>query len=157
MPDTFTIIAGEMQSIMVSIIKQLPFRSLTLVFLTYSVFGWILSQENLPNFAWLLIVISILILVAGITTPWSKTVKYVRVLFNTKLKSFGFAVLGAFLFFLVFAEFRIFLDIMLIISATILVRLDFQLAGMKETQAFFFTSMFSITGLMLGVLLNQLI
>ncbi len=142
---------------MVSIIKKLPWVSLTLILLTYSVFGWILSQENLPEFAWLLIVISVLILVAGITTPWSKTVKYVRVLFNTKLKSFGFAVLGAFLFFLVLAEFRIFLDIMLIISATILVRLDFQLAGVEETQAFFLTSAFSIAGLMLGFLLNLLI
>ncbi|MEM6752963.1 MAG: hypothetical protein AAF630_08350 [Cyanobacteria bacterium P01_C01_bin.38] len=142
---------------MVSIIKQLPLCSLTLILVTYSVFGWILSQENLPGYAWLLIVISVLILIAGITTPWSKAVKYVRVLFNTKLKSFGFAVLGAFLFFLVFAEFRIFLDILLITSATILVRLDFQLAGAKETQAFLFTSVFSIAGLMLGFLLNQLI
>ena len=134
---------------MVSIIQKLPWVSLTLVFVTYSVFGWILSQENLPEFVWLLIVISVLILVAAITTPWSKAVKYVRVLFNTKLKSFGFAVLGAFVFFLIFAEFRIFLDITLIISATILVRLDFQLAGAKETQAFLFTSAFSIAVLML--------
>lgn len=142
---------------MLSLIKKLPYGSLSLVLLTYSVFGWILSQEKLPDYAWLLIVISLIILVAGITTPWSKTVKYVRVLFNTKLKSFGFAVLGAFLFFLIFAEFRIFLDIMLIISATVLVRLDFQTAGIKETQAFFLTSLFSVTGLMLGFLLNLLI
>ncbi|MGB6299807.1 MAG: hypothetical protein WBF90_27020 [Rivularia sp. (in: cyanobacteria)] len=142
---------------MLSFLKQLPYGSLSLVLLTYSVFGWILSQERLPDYAWLLIVISLVILIAGITTPWSKTVKYVRVLFNTKLKSFGFAVLGAFLFFLVFAEFRIFLDIMLIISATVLVRLDFQTAGIKETQAFFLTSLFSVTGLMLGFLLNLLI
>jgi len=141
---------------MLSIIKKLPWVSLTLVLFTYSVFGWILSQENLPKFAWLLIVISALILVAAITTPWSKAVKYVRGLFNTKLKSFGLAVLGAFLFFLIFAEFRIFLDFMLIISATILVRLDFQMAGLKETQAFLFTSIFSIVGLMFGFLLNQL-
>lgn len=142
---------------MMSILKKLPWVSLTLVLLTYSVFGWILSQENLPIFAWLVIIISVLILVAGITTPWSKTVKYIRFLFNTKFKSFMLAVLGAFLFFLILAEFRIFLDIMLIISATILVRLDFQMAGIKETQAFFLTSVFSIAGLMSGLLLNQLI
>ncbi|BAY81200.1 hypothetical protein NIES267_06750 [Calothrix parasitica NIES-267] len=147
----------EAQPIMQSIIKKLPWISLTLVLVTYSVFGWILSQEKLPTFAWLLIVISILILIAAITTPWSKAVKYVRFLFNTKLKSFGFAVLGAFLFFLIFAEFRIFLDIMLITSTTILVRLDFQAAGLKETQAFLLTSLFSISGLMLGLFLNQLL
>ena len=147
----------EAQPIMQSIIKKLPWISLTLVLVTYSVFGWILSQEKLPTFAWLLIVISILILIAAITTPWSKAVKYVRFLFNTKLKSFGFAVLGAFLFFLIFAEFRIFLYIMLITSTTILVRLDFQAAGLKETQAFLLTSLFSISGLMLGLFLNQLL
>ena len=147
----------EAQPIMQSIIKKLPWISLTLVLVTYSVFGWILSQEKLPTFAWLLIVISILILIAAITTPWSKAVKYIRFLFNTKLKSFGFAVLGAFLFFLIFAEFRIFLDIMLITSTTILVRLDFQAAGLKETQAFFLTTVFSMTGLMLGLFLHQLL
>ena len=140
-----------------SIIQQLPWVSLTLVLVTYSVFGWILSQENLPVFAWLMIVISVLLLVAAITTPWSKAVKYVRFLFNTKLKSFLLAVLGAFLFFLIFAEFRIFLDMLLIISATILVRLDFQVAGISEIQAFSLTYLFSIVGLMSGILLNYLL
>ncbi|MEO1432784.1 MAG: hypothetical protein AAFV71_27705 [Cyanobacteria bacterium J06633_8] len=140
-----------------SIIQQLPWVSLTLVLVTYSVFGWILSQENLPIFTWLTIVISVLLLVAAITTPWSKAVKYVRFLFNTKLKSFLLAVLGAFLFFLIFAEFRIFLDIMLIISATILVRLDFQVAGISDNQAFLLSSLFSIVGLMSGILLNYLL
>ncbi len=142
---------------MVSIIKKLPWFSLALVLLTYSIFGWILSQENLPILAWFLIVISVLILVAAITTPWSKAVKYVRFLFNTKLKSFMLAVLGAFLFFLILARFRIFLDITLIISATILIRLDFQVAGMSEIQAFYLTSILSITGLMLGLFLNKLL
>lgn len=142
---------------MMSTIKRLPWISLILVLVTYSVFGWILSQKNLSTFVWVLIIISLLFLVAGLTTPWSKTVKYLNILFNTKLKSFLLAVFGAFLFFLVFAEFRIFLDMMLIISATILVRLDFQIAGLREIQAFCFTYVFSIAGLMLGFLINQFI
>lgn len=142
---------------MMSTIKRLPWISLILVLVTYSVFGWILSQKNLSTFVWVLIIISLLFLVAGLTIPWSKTVKYLNILFNTKLKSFLLAVFGAFLFFLVFAEFRIFLDMMLIISATILVRLDFQMAGLREIQAFCFTYVFSIAGLMLGFLINQFI
>ncbi len=138
-------------------IKNLPWVSLILVLLTYGIFGWILSQEYLPVFVWLLIVISVLFLVAALTTPWSKTTQFMSILYNTKLKSFGFAVLSAFLFFIILARFRIFLDIMLIISATILARLDFQTAGFVEIQAFCFTSLFSIAGLMLGLLLNQLI
>ncbi len=140
---------------MMSIIKRLPWLSLTLVLLTYSVFGWILSQEKLPIFVWGLIIVSIFVLVAGLTTPWSQTIKYIKVLFDTKFKSFMLAIVGAFLFFLVLARFRIFLDIILIISATILVRLDFQIAGLRQIQTFWLTSAFSITGLMLGLLLHQ--
>ncbi|MGD1911736.1 MAG: hypothetical protein ACFB2X_13015 [Rivularia sp. (in: cyanobacteria)] len=142
---------------MISIIKKLPWVSLALVLFTYGVFGWILSHENLSIFAWLLIVIGLLFLIGALTTPWSMTSKFIRVLFNTKLKSFGVAVLSAFLFFMILARFRIFLDMMLIISATILVRLDFQTAGFGEIQAFCLTSVFSIAGLMLGVLFNQFI
>ena len=142
---------------MMSILKLLPWPSLALVLLTYSVFGWILSQENLPTYAWLLIVVSVLFLVAILTTPWSKATQFMSFLFNTKLKSFGFAVLGAFLFFLILAHFRIFLDLVLVTSATILLRLDFQTAGFGEIQAFCFTSVFSIVGLVLGFLLHQLI
>ncbi|MEO1374846.1 MAG: hypothetical protein AAFW70_11095 [Cyanobacteria bacterium J06635_10] len=142
---------------MISIIKKLPWVSLTILLLTYGVFGWILSQKNLSIFAWLLIVIGLLFLIGTLTTPWSTTSKFIRVLFNTKLKSFGFAVVSAFLFFMIFARFRIFLDMMLIISATILVRLDFQTAGFREIQAFCFTCVFSIAGLMLGILCKQFI
>ena len=144
-------------NIMISTIKKLPRISLALVLLTYSVFGWILSQENLPRYAWFLIVIGILFLIAVLTTPWSKASQSLKTLFNTKLKSFGFTVLGAFLFFLIVAHFRIFLDFMLIISVTILVRLDFQTTSFTEIQAFCLTSVFSIGGLMLGLLSNQLI
>ncbi|NJL78609.1 MAG: hypothetical protein HC836_27555 [Richelia sp. RM2_1_2] len=139
-----------------SIIKRLPWLSLGLVLLTYSVFGWILSQKNLPIFLWVLIIIGGLFLIAALTTPWSKTTKYFHFLFNTKLKNFGLAVLGAFLFFLIFARFRIFLNILLMFSATLLVRLDLQIARFKQIQAFCFTSVFSITGLILGFLLHQL-
>lgn len=142
---------------MISIIKKLPWVSLTILVLTYSVFGWILSQKNLSIFAWFLIVIGLLFLIGVLTTPWSATSKFIRVLLNTKLKSFGLAVLSAFLFFMIFARFRTFLDMMLIISATILVRLDFQTAGFLEIQAFCLTCVFSITGLMLGFLFKQFI
>ncbi|MBE9211589.1 hypothetical protein IQ247_02470 [Plectonema cf. radiosum LEGE 06105] len=139
-----------------SMIKRLPWLSLGLVLLTYSVFGWILSQEKLSILLWVLIIIGGLFLIAALTTPWSKTTKYFRFLFNTKLKTFGLAVLGAFLFFLIFARFRIFLNILLMFSATLLVRLDLQIARFKQIQAFCFTSAFSIAGLMLGLLLHQL-
>lgn len=142
---------------MMSITKRLPWVSLALLLLTYSVFGWILSPQNLTIYAWLLVVVGILVLIAILTTPWSKTTQFIRILFNTKLKSFGFAVLGAFFFFLICAHFRTFLDVMLIISATILVRLDFQTASFTEIQAFCLTSIFSIAGLMLGLLFNRMI
>jgi hypothetical protein len=65
--------------------------------------------------------------------------------------------LGAFLFFMMLAWFRVFLDTLLIISSAILARIDFQSAGFKEGQAFMVTSIFSIAGVGLGGIIHTVV
>jgi hypothetical protein len=55
------------------------------------------------------------------------------------------------------AQFRVFLDTLLIIAAAILAKIDFQTAGFSEGQAFWFLSIFSLTGLALGALIHKFI
>ncbi|BAZ30243.1 hypothetical protein NIES4074_26990 [Cylindrospermum sp. NIES-4074] len=78
-------------------------------------------------------------------------------LLKTNTRSFGVAVFAAFLFFIMLAWFRVFLDTLLIISATILAKIDFQGSGLRQELAFLFTSIFSLTGLALGGLAYHLI
>ncbi|MFN6516069.1 MAG: hypothetical protein RMY29_016440 [Nostoc sp. CreGUA01] len=140
-----------------SILKRVPWVSLTLVLLSYSTLGWVISETDPPMFVWSAIAAAILLLILTLTTPWPKVTYYYTIVFESNVRAFGVSVLAALLFFIMLAWFRIFLDTLLIISATILVRIDFQVAGLKKKLAFWSTSIVSLTGLVLGVLIYKLV
>ena len=140
-----------------SILKRVPWVSLALVLLSYSTLGWVISEARAPLFVWLMTVVAILLLIVTLTIPWMKMRYYFSILLKSNTRSFAVAVLGAFLFFVMIAWFRVFLDTLLIVSATILVKIDFQTAGLREGLAFWTTSSFSLIGLALGALIHKLI
>jgi hypothetical protein len=138
-----------------SILKRVPWVSLTLVLLSYSTLGWMMSETNAPPFVWEVVIFTILLLLITLTTTWSRMSRYLNFLLKSKVRTFGISVLAAFLFFLMLAWFRVFLDTLLILSATILVRIDFQAAGFNQKLAFGMTSIFSFAGLALGALIYK--
>ncbi|MGH7999115.1 MAG: hypothetical protein ACREPR_06725 [Brasilonema sp.] len=140
-----------------SILKRLPFFSLGLLLLTYTTTGWVISKTYTNWYIWLLATITILFLMGGITASWTRFTDYFLILFKSNLRSFGLTILLAFLFFLMIAKFRLFLDTLLIIAAAVLARIDFQSAGFSEEQAFWLLSIFSLAGFALGVLIRKLI
>ncbi|MEA5578825.1 hypothetical protein [Anabaena sp. UHCC 0451] len=140
-----------------SIWKRIPWFSLALVLLSYSTLGWVISETKPLWFVWLIVVFSILLLLASLTTPWSKIAEYYSILFKSNIRSFGITVLAAFLFFLMLAWFRIFLDTLLILSATILAKIDFQSSEFKGELGFWFTSIFALSGLAAGALFQRLL
>jgi len=140
-----------------SILRRVPWVSLALVLLSYSTLGWVISEAHPPLFVWLVTVVAILLLIVTLTAPWSKMTYYYSIFLKSNIRTFGVAVLAAFLFFIMIAWFRVFLDTLLILSATILVRIDFQRAGLREGLAFSTASIFSLGGLALGALIYNLI
>ena len=140
-----------------SILQRVPWVSLALVLLSYSTLGWVISETHASVSVWLAAVVAILLLIVMLTIPWRKMTYYFSILLKSNTRSFAVAVLAAFLFFIMIAWFRLFLDTLLIVSATILVRIDFQTAGLREGLAFWTTSTFSLTGLALGALIYKLI
>jgi hypothetical protein len=140
-----------------SISKRPPFFSLVLLLLAYTATGWIISQIYIPWYIWILAVIAVLLITGGLTISWTKLADFSFFLFKSNLRSFGLSVLGAFLFFLMLARFRLFLDILLIAAAAVLARIDFQTAGFNHGQTFWLLSIFSLTGLALGALVHQFI
>lgn len=137
-------------------LKRLPWFSLILLLLTYTTFGWVLSRSRTQPILWLAVAIAIVIFIAILTIPLSKMADYSVSLFRSNLRSFGIAVLGAFLFFLIMARFRLFLDTLVIIAVTMLVKIDFQAAGFSQILAFWLIVAFSFAGLALGVLAEKL-
>jgi len=142
---------------MPTILKRLPWISLSLLLLTYTHLGWATSQASYSLVKWLLLVIAILLLTGSFTTPWSKISEFFRFLLQSNLRYFGLTLLGAFLVFLILAKFRLFLDILVMVCATMLARLDFQGAGFKEKSSFAIILIFSLAGLGLGVMIDLLL
>lgn len=137
-----------------SILKNIPWFSLTLVLLSYSTLGWMIFEEKAPWYIWLLTVVTILLSLICFTNPWLKINKYASILFKSSTRSFGVAILAAFLFFLMVAWFRVFLDILLILCATILARIDFQTLALKPALAFGCISFSAVIGLALGAFIK---
>jgi hypothetical protein len=135
--------------------KKLPWLSLMLLLLTFISLGWMLAEANASQFTWLLVAIATLVLAASLSSPWAKIADYSVNLFTSNLKSFLVTVAAAFLFFLILARFRLFLDILVIIAASMLVRIDLQTAGFTEVEIFCFLTAFSLAGFGLGVLLEN--
>jgi hypothetical protein len=140
-----------------SIFNRIPWIALGLLLLSYSTLGWALSNTQAPWFVWLVVVMSLLLLVGTLTAPYSTLAKYSSILLGSNTKTFVATILGAFLFFMMLAWFRVFLDTLLIICSAILARIDFQSAGFKEGQAFMVTSIFSIAGVGLGGIIHTVV
>lgn len=137
-------------------LKKVPWFSLMLVLLSYSTLGWVISEARPPLFVWPITVIAILSLLVSLTAPLTKFNQYSSILFKNNTRTFGVTVLAAFLLFVMLAWFRVFLDTLLIISATILVKIDFQTAGFRASTTFAFTSFCSLIGLTAGALIYKI-
>ncbi|MEH1871574.1 hypothetical protein [Nostoc sp.] len=137
--------------------QRVPWVSLALVLLSYSTLGWLISETRASVSMWLATVVAILLLIVTLTIPWTKITYYFSILLKSNTRSFAVAVVAAFLFFIMIAWFRVFLDTLLIVSATILVKIDFQTAGLRAGLAFLAASIFSLSGLALGALIYKLI
>lgn len=138
-----------------SILARLPWASLLLVLISYSTLGWVLSETRMPWPFWIVSVIGVLILLASLAVPFLAMAKYSSVFFESSSRTFFIAIFGAFLFFLMVAWFRLFLDTLLIIAAAILAKIDFHTAGFKAWPAFLFTCLFSLVGIACGAVLYR--
>jgi hypothetical protein len=138
-----------------SILKKIPWFSLTLILLSYSTLGWIILEEKAPWYVRLITAVTILLSLILLTNPWLKLDDYSHIFFKSNARTFLVAILAAFLFFLMIAWFRVFLDTLLILSATILAKIDFQAVGLKPALAFGCISFCSLLGLGIGALINH--
>ncbi|MFM7408782.1 MAG: hypothetical protein ACKO3K_19535 [Cuspidothrix sp.] len=137
--------------------KKIPWFALVLVLMSYSTLGWVIFEDKSHWYIWLITVVSILLFLVCLTNPGFKLREYSDIFFKTNPRTFGITVLAAFLFFLMIAWFRVFLDTLLILCATILAKIDFQAVDLKPGLTFACISFSSLLGLGLGALINKYI
>jgi hypothetical protein len=125
--------------------------------MSYSTLGWVIFEDKSDWSIWLITVASVLLFLMCLTNPRFKLREYSGIFFKNNSRTFGVTVLAAFLFFLMIAWFRVFLDTLLILCATILAKIDFQAVDLKPGLTFACISFSSLLGLGLGALINYYI
>ncbi|WP_306460509.1 hypothetical protein [Cuspidothrix issatschenkoi] len=125
--------------------------------MSYITLGWVIFEDKSDWSIWLITVASVLLFLMCLTNPRFKLREYSGIFFKNNSRTFGVTVLAAFLFFLMIAWFRVFLDTLLILCATILAKIDFQAVDLKPELTFACISFCSLLGLGLGALINYYI
>jgi hypothetical protein len=125
--------------------------SLTLLFVTYFVLGWKLSELDVPpHLTWFLAVAAILLLAVALSFPLKGTKALMMRWFSSDMGAFISIILGAFVAVVVVAWLHLFATCLVLISAVALARLDIQLSGWKNWRSFVVLATISLTGLVLG-------
>ncbi len=150
---------------------KIPLVSLTLLLVTHGVLGWQLSAFMGPVWAvplsfaahsptilvWVVVVISDLLLAAALTTPGSERRDEFISLFKTDNRAFLFAVILAFLSVVIITWLYIFVHILVVIAASMLVKIDTQTARWKNRHIFLLLAITSILGLGLGAVVQTVL
>ena len=125
--------------------------SLTLLFVTYFIFGWKLSEFDVPpHLTWFLALLAILLLAVTLSFPLKDTKSLMIQWFSSDYGAFVSIILGAFIAVVVVAWLHLFATCLLLISAVTLARLDIQLSGWNNWRSFAVLATISLTGLLLG-------
>lgn len=125
--------------------------SLILLFVTYFIFGWKLSEFDVPpHLTWFLAVASILLLAIALSFPLKDIKALIMRWFSSDAGAFISIILGAFVAVVVVAWLHLFATCLVLISAGALARLDLQIYGWKNWRSFAVLATISLTGVGLG-------
>jgi hypothetical protein len=138
-------------------VKKATWLSLFLLILTYITFGWTLFEAKMTLYAWGGIIGSIIVLCLLFTTPINQLQKPIVKWFKTDFGTFISILLGSCLIVVIATYLNTFAKILLILSATTLVRMELQTLGIKNWSAFFMLLITSLLGLGLGLGLHYFI
>ena len=125
--------------------------SLTLLFTTYFIFGWKLSEFDIPpHLTWFFAVAAIFVLAVALSFPLKNTKKWIMRWISTDAGAFISIILGAFLAVIVVTWMHLFVTGLVLISAGTLARLDIQIFGHQRWRTFWVLAAVSLSGLGLG-------
>ncbi len=139
-----------------SFLKKLPWATLALLLVTYSVFGWLFSSNFSWNF-WLIETALVILIALLLTAPLTLLKAFFSQWMNSDTRAFLCVIASALAGVFIMTWFSFFAHILVLLSAGALTRLDLQTAGFSGTQSFWIIAIVSMAGFSLGVLLNQLI
>jgi hypothetical protein len=129
---------------------RLPWLSAFLLSIAYVNWGWVLADTRAPLWVWVVGIFITLLFAEALASPWS-WIRYsiVRWL-GSDTRAFISAIFGAFLSVVILTWLNITTQLILLVAAGSLVRLDAQQTRMKDWQAFLILTAVSSISMALG-------
>jgi hypothetical protein len=134
--------------------KKFPWISLTLLLATYGIIGWQFSAVESHWVLWVFAAIATVLLAVAVSSPWSKVRDGFASCFASDTKAFSIAVVIAFFSVVIITWLHIFIHILVVFSASMLVRLDVQAARWSNRQSFWLIAIASLVSLALGAIVH---
>lgn len=144
-------------------VNKLPLASLSLLFFSYGVFGWLIASDaqrnelktlsDVSGLLWIYGAI-ILLLALSLAAPFKLIIKFYTGWLKSDTRAFLAVILGAFVAVIILYWIGIFAHIFVLLSAGALVRLDLQTMGYGKWQSFGILVAASLIGFGLGVILK---
>lgn len=138
------------------LVKKLPWTSLLLLLCTYGVFGWVITAIYASWSLWLIGAAYILLIALALTAPFRLIQSFYTSWLKSDSRAFVSVIVGAFVAVVFLHWIEIFIRIMVLISASALVRLDLQTRGVSKWQAFGILVVVPLIGFALGIFAQQL-
>lgn len=138
--------------------RQTPWISIGILFIGYATQGYLLAQAHQPSLIYLLIVIGYVVLQFTISNSRVQQVRdtVMRWVISDAIHLIGILV-TAFLTSFVLSYLEIFENLLLVITAEILVRLDLQQKTLNQMQKFTILTLSLTLGLASGWIVNELV
>lgn len=150
---------------MLTFFRQLPYSSLVILLITYLVFGWEWFSrgqdwsEQIPLDAthfylifWSILVLITVIVVGLMTAPLAALRLYLLTWFDSDTRSFFAIMFTAFMGVVLLMQFTILLELMILLAAVTLVRLELQDRKFHPWSSFWILLSIALVGLSLGSL-----
>lgn len=131
--------------------------SLTILSIAAATLGWILASESISWLGLLAVVASILLFITFLTVPLPNSERLILQLFKSDIGTFISVIIVAFLFVIFLKWIAFLVKPLVLISATILARLDLLIIGFNQWQTFITLMSISLGALGVGAGLNLLL
>ncbi|HIK33125.1 MAG TPA: hypothetical protein IGS17_03905 [Oscillatoriales cyanobacterium M59_W2019_021] len=130
--------------------SKFPWLSAILLSIAYATWGWTLTNTRTPTWIWVVNISLTLLLAEALASPWS-VIRYLLVRWlGSDTRAFVSAIFASFLSVVILTWLNITTQVILLVTAGSLVRLDAQQARMKDWQAFLLLTFVSAIGLAAG-------
>jgi hypothetical protein len=135
---------------------KLPYLSLTLLFLTYVTFGWLLYGWTSDRVIWLVAAFAVVILGGFVAHPSRSVSLSFGRFFKTDIRAFILIILASIGSVILLTWLQLFVDVVVLCTAGLLVSLDLRTGGWNKPIALLIIIGWQLLGMSAGLYLHDL-